>query len=212
MEIYSSEQEQVDAIKAWWDKNGTKVIVVLVVVLLSVFGWKSWKGNKAERAAAASVQYQQMLDVLDSDPGQALELGRNVVSEYPATSYAAMASLAMAKASMMQGDSEAAAAHLRLVMEQAELDELKMMARLRLAEVLLDQGKSDEALSLLSSEPIPSFRGKYEELRGDVLLSQGKPDEARDAYSNALTGFGAVPEKRNLVQMKLDNLQENESE
>lgn len=212
MEIYSSEQEQVEAIKAWWDKNGTKVIVLLVVVLLSVFGWKTWKGKKAEHAAAASAQYQRVLDVLDSNPAQALELGRKVVAEYPDTTYAIMASLAMAKASMTQGDSDAAAAHLRLVMEQAQLDELRMLARLRLAEVLLEQGKADEALSLLSSETIPSFRGKYEELRGDILLSQGKPDEARDAYSNALTGYSTVPEKRNLVQIKLDNLQESEAE
>ncbi len=212
MEIYNSEHEQVEALKAWWDKNGRMVIVAIAAVLLAVGGWKLWNGQKEKRAAAASVQYQQMLDVLDSDPTRAIELGRAVVAAYPDSSYAAMASLAMAKAALAQGDKEAAEAHLRQAMDQADLEEFKQLARLRLAEVLLGMGKADDALALLSTDPLPSFRGGYAELRGDILLSQGKRKEARDAYANALTGYGNVPEKRNLVQMKFDDLAESEAE
>lgn len=212
MEIYNSEQEQVEAIKAWWEKNGRTVIAAIVVVLLSVLGWKSWMGQKAQQAVAASAQYQQMLGMLDSNPEQAMELGRGVVAEYPNSSYAVMASLGMAKAAMAQQDVDAAAAHLRLAMEQAELDELEQLARLRLAEVLLAQGKAEEALALLPSDPVPSFRGSYAELRGDILLSQGQHDAARDAYSNALAGYKEVPEKRNLVQIKLNDLAESDTE
>jgi predicted negative regulator of RcsB-dependent stress response len=212
VEIYNSEQEQVEALKAWWDKHGRSVIAAIVVGLLSVLGWKSWMGHQAERAAAASSQYQQMLEVLDSEPARAMELGRALVAEYPDSSYAGMASLAMAKAAMAEQDSDAAAAHLRLAMTQAEPQEFRELARLRLAEVLLAQGKADEALALLPSEAEPSFRASYAELRGDILLSQGKHDAARDAYSNALAGYNEVPEKRNLVQMKLDDLAEQEAE
>jgi predicted negative regulator of RcsB-dependent stress response len=212
VDIYNSEQEQVEALKAWWDKNGRTAIAAIVVVLLSVLGWKSWMGHQQQRAVAASASYQQMLDVLDSNPAQAMELGRSVVAEYPDSSYAVMASLAMAKAAVAQKDLDAAAAHLRLAMEQANLDEFKQLARLRLAEVLLAQGKADEALALLPGEAVPSFRGSYAELRGDILLSQGKRDAARDAYSNALAGYQNVPEKRSLVQIKLDDLVENKAE
>jgi len=212
VEIYNSEQEQVEALKAWWDKNGRTTIAALVVVLASVLGWKSWMGHQQQRAAAASVNYQQMLDVLDSNPDKAMELGRAVVAEYPDSSYAVMASLAMAKVAVTKKDLDAAAAHLRLAMEQAKLDEFKQLATLRLAEVLLAQGKTDEALALLPAEAAPSFRGNFAELRGDILLSQGKHNAARDAYTNALAGYSTVPEKRNLVQMKLDNLAENKAE
>ena len=212
MEIYSSEHEQVEALKAWWDKNGRRVIAAIVVVLLAVLGWKSWMQSQNERAEAASVQYQQMLDVLDAQPAQAMEIGRAIVAEYPDTLYAVLASLGMAKAAVQQQDLDAAAAHLRLAMKQAEQEELMMLARLRLASVLQAQGKDDEALALLEKEVAPSFRGSYAEMRGDILLSQGKVGAARDAYSNALAGYSDVPEKRNLVQMKLDDLAESKSE
>lgn len=212
MEIYNSEQEQVDALKAWWDKNGRITIIAIVVVLLGVLGWKSWVQNKHQRAEAASVQYQQMLDTIEANPSQAMELGRAIVGEYPRSSYAVFASLAMARLMVEQKDFDAAAAHLTMAMEQAGEDSIKQMARLRLARVLHAQGKSDEALNLLTAEVAPGFRGGYDELRGDILLSQGQSAAAREAYSNALTGYSDAPEKRNLVQMKLDDLVESQPE
>jgi len=212
LDIYNSEQEQVEALKAWWDKNGRMTIAAIVVVLLSVLGWKSWLGHNQQRAEAASVAYQQMLDVLDSNPDKAMDLGHSVVADYPDSTYAVMASLAMAKVAVGKKDLDAAVAYLRSAMEQAKLDEYKELARLRLGEVLLAQGKADEALALLPAEAAPNFRGSYAELRGDILLSQGKTDAARDAYTNALAAFNSVPEKRSLVQMKLDNLAENKAE
>lgn len=212
MEIYSSEQEQVEALKAWWDKHGRSVIAAIVVVLLAVLGWKSWVQSQHQRAEAASVQYQQMLEVLDGNPAQAVEIGRAIVGEFSDSLYAVFASLAMAKAAVQQQDLDAAAAHLRLAMEQAEQEEIHQLARLRLATVLHAQGKGDEALALLAMEAEPSFRGSYAEARGDILLAQGNTDAARDAYNNALAGYSAAPEKRNLVQMKLDDLAESKTE
>lgn len=212
MEIYNSEQEQVDALKAWWDKNGRITIIAIVVVLLGVLGWKSWMQNKHQRAEAASVQYQQMLDTIEANPSQAMELGRAIVGEHPRSSYAVFASLAMARLMVEQKDFDAAAAHLTMAMEQAGEDSIKQMARLRLARVLHAQGKSDEALNLLAAEVAPGFRGGYDELRGDILLSQGQSAAAREAYSNALTGYSDAPEKRSLVQMKLDDLAESQPE
>ena len=212
MEIYNSEQEQVEALKAWWDKNGRMTIAAIVVALLAVLGWKGWVQSQNQRAEGASIQYQQMLDALEANPGQAMELGRAIVGKYPSSLYAVLASMAMAKAAVQQQDLDAAAAHLRLAMEQAGQEDIQQLARLRLASVLYAQGKGDEALALLAKEAAPSFRGSYAELRGDILLSQGKTDAARDAYSNALAGYSDAPEKRNLAQMKLDDLAENKTE
>jgi len=212
VEIYNSEHEQGEALRAWWEKNGRAVIATILALLVAVGGWKYWKGEQLKHADAASAQYQQMMDVLDSNPKQAMELGRSVIADYPSSSYAVMASLAMAKAAVAQKDLDAAAAHLNQAMEQAELNEYKQVARLRLADVLLAQGKADEALALLPNDVEPSFRGSYAEMRGDILLSQGKRDEARNAYTNALAGYSDVPEKRTLVQMKMDDLAESKSE
>lgn len=212
MEIYNSEQDQVDALKAWWDKNGRITIVAIVALLLGVLGWKSWVQNQEQRAEAASVQYQQMLDVLEVNTTQAMDIGRLIVGEFPRSTYAVLASMAMAKLAVEQTDLDAAAAHLTVATEQAGEKAIKQLAQLRLARVLHAQGKGEEALGLLTADVAPGFRGSYDELRGDILLSQGQRAAAREAYSNAISGYSDAPEKGNLVQMKLDNLAESQSE
>lgn len=206
MEIYENEHEQAEALKAWWDKNGTRVIIAIVILLAGVLGWRYWLDAKHREAEAASEQYMKMLEVVQSKPDQAIEMGSQLVSAHSSSSYASMASLVMASINLEKGDKESASAQLRWVMEKGKQDELKEIARLRLGRLLLDMGKADEALALVTKSDSASFRAAYDELRGDILLAQGKRAEARNAYTNALAGYNDVPAKQNLLQMKIDDL------
>ena len=47
------EQEQVDALKAWWKENGKWVTGAVVVGLLGFAGIKFWKDHQANQAAEA---------------------------------------------------------------------------------------------------------------------------------------------------------------
>ncbi|MCW8919606.1 MAG: tetratricopeptide repeat protein [Gammaproteobacteria bacterium] len=203
MEIYNSEQEQVDALKAWWDKNGRTALTALALFLLSVLGWQGWNDHRQQQAEAASSNYQQMVELMGRDASQAKEAGRALIGSYPNTLYAAMASLALAKLAVAEEDLEGATAHLRSAMTQSDQPELAGLARLRLARVELAQGKAEAALQTLNGG---KGGAASDELRGDLLLTQGKPDEARAAYRSALDGYGNVADKRELVQMKLDDL------
>ena len=203
MEIYNSEQEQVDALKAWWDKNGRTVLVALAVFLLSVLGWQSWNDHRNQVAEAASSHYQQMVDLMNRDTTMAMEAGRALVGSYPDSIYAVMASMAMAKLAVAEKDLDAAAAHLRSAMSRSGQPELADLARLRLARVELAQGNAEAALTTLNGGVVGA---SGDDLRGDILLSQGKETEARAAYSKALNAYGQAADKRELVQMKLDNL------
>jgi predicted negative regulator of RcsB-dependent stress response len=203
VEIYNSEQEQVDALKAWWDKNGRTALTALAVFLLSVLGWQSWNDHRNQQAEAASTRYQEMVELMDRDKTMAMETGRALIGSYPDTLYAVMASMAMAKLAVAENDLEGAAAHLRSAMSQSAQPELAELARQRLARVELAQGKAADALQTLQGGKGGAVS---DELRGDILLAQGKPDEALTAYNSALAAFSDVPEKRELVQMKLDDL------
>ena len=50
-----TEEEQVEALKKWWDDNGTQLLVGIVVVLAGVFGYRTWESN-TQLAAEAAVQ------------------------------------------------------------------------------------------------------------------------------------------------------------
>jgi predicted negative regulator of RcsB-dependent stress response len=206
VELYNSDEEQVAALKQWWDKNGTTLIIALVIFLAGVLGFRSWQDYKMSQAESASVIYQQMSALLESSPDKAMEVGLRIVAEYPSSGYASMASLAMARLALQKGEPGAAAAHFRSVMESASTSELKQIARLRLARVLLTQGKSDEAMNILNAAEAGNFRAAYDEVRGDIYLAQGNRQEARNAYANALDGYENLSSKRELLQMKIDDL------
>lgn len=204
MEIYNSEQEQVDALKAWWDKNGRTVLVALAVFLLSVLGWQSWNDHRNQVAETASTHYQQMVELMNRDAAMAMEAGRALVGSYPDSIYAVMASMAMAKLAVADKDLDGAAAHLRSAMSQSDQPELAELARLRLARVELAQGKADDAMATLSAG---KGGAASDELRGDILVTQGKRVEASVAYKTAIDSYAAnTADKRELVQMKLDDL------
>lgn len=208
MELYNSEEEQVEALKAWWDKNGKSVIIAIVVMLLGVFGWQTWQKNQRSQAESASIGLQKVMDSLQTSPDAALEAGRELTAQNPAGVYSGMASLAMARAAVEKNDLDGAAAHLQAALKDGDQPELQQLARLNLARVLLAQGKTDEALRQLLTGQAGSMQAAYDELRGDIMLAQGKTAEARNAYINALTGFRDSAEKKELVQLKLDDLAE----
>jgi predicted negative regulator of RcsB-dependent stress response len=83
------------------------------------------------------------------------------------------------------------------------------LAKLRLGKVLLAQGKIDAALTEIQGVEGGALQGAFDELRGDILLARGDRDKARDAYTNALAAYGEVPDKAELVQLKLDDLAES---
>ena len=83
--------------------------------------------------------------------------------------------------------------------DRADEDELKQIARYRLAEVLLDEKQYDEALATLDAKHAEPFAGLYADLRGDVLAAAGRSAEARAAYQTALAKLDAevaVPQLR----------------
>jgi len=56
MQNYSSNDEQLDAIKHWWDENGKSVIAGVVLAAAAVVGWtgySEWKERTLNNAALA---------------------------------------------------------------------------------------------------------------------------------------------------------------
>ena len=43
MEPYNTEEEQVEALRRWWDENGRSTIAAIVIALAAGFGWQAWQ-------------------------------------------------------------------------------------------------------------------------------------------------------------------------
>ena len=201
------EQEQVDALKAWWKENSKWVISAVVIGLLGFSGVKFWKNHQASQEAEAGKLYVEVLKQASSNDAKRIgDAADALVSRYGSSSYAPRAQLLAAQASLQAKDTAHAKVQLQWVIEHASETGLQDTAHLKLASVLLDEKKYDEALKQLDAAHPESFTGLYSDLRGDVLSAQGKVAEARAAYQQAYDKMDSKSVYRNLIQLKMDGL------
>jgi predicted negative regulator of RcsB-dependent stress response len=84
--------------------------------------------------------------------------------------------------------------------------ELRDVARIRRARLLLDKGEADAALAMIAQISTSAFTATVEELRGDILLDNRQRGAAAKAYETALTSDSMTSGTRARLQMKLDDL------
>jgi predicted negative regulator of RcsB-dependent stress response len=208
MAVYDlEEQEQLDELKAWWKQYGRLVLVVVFAAAATVggiYGWRHYHDTQSLDAGELYAQLQGAVGAGDSKKAQ--DITAAMVEKYPRAAYTAFAALAAAKVAFDGGDAAAAKSRLQWVIDNGREDEMREIARLRLAAVLLDDKKYDDALKLLDATHIDTLTALYADLKGDVLVAQGKPGEARTSYQLALDKSEAKSSFRALVQIKLDAL------
>jgi predicted negative regulator of RcsB-dependent stress response len=117
-----------------------------------------------------------------------------------------MASRLAARGAWDANDTATAKKQLQWVVDAGHDDEFKIIARIRLAGVLADEKKFDDAMKLLSAEVPAQFASAMADRRGDVLVAQQKKDEARAAYKLALEKSDPRNPAKELIQLKLDAL------
>jgi predicted negative regulator of RcsB-dependent stress response len=202
------EQEQIAALKAWWRQNGTLVIAALVAVMIGVAAVVGWRAYQRSQALQASAVYGELQKAAGTrDVKKVRDLAGTILENYPRTAYASLAALVSAKAHFESGDLKTARAQLEWVIENARDVEIAAIARLRLANVLIDEKAYDEALKLLDTKPAPEFEGRYAETRGDIYALQGKRAEARSAYRAALDKVQPSDSgTRELLRLKVETL------
>lgn len=206
-ELDMQEQEQVDALKAWWKDNGKWVVGAVVVALLAFAGSQYWKKHQAGQAdEAAKLYVEVMKQVSTNDAKRIGDAADALASKYGSSAYAPRAQLLAAQASIQAKDFARAKTQLFWVIEHAKEAALQDAACLKLASVMLDEKKYDDALKQLDAAHPDSFTGLYADLKGDVLSAMGKTTEARAAYQLALDKTDAKSMYRNLIQLKLDGL------
>ncbi len=203
------EQEQIDVLKDWWRKYGTLVtsaVVALVVGVAAIVGWRSYHG---QQSAAAATLYSQ-LDTADkaNEAKKVQDIAAALASSHASTQYASMAALRAAKSFAAANDLTNAKQRLQWVVDKAKDDEMRDVARLRLAGVLLDEKSYDDALKLLDAKHAAAFDGLYADLKGDILAVQKRRAEARAAYQMALEKSDQRSNYRQLIQVKLDAMGE----
>ena len=211
MDDYLSEREQVDKIRQWWKENGAWIIVGIGGGLLALAGWNWWQGYQLDRAEQASALYSVVEAAALEERVEEVRVGvERLEAGHPRSPYLQHGRLALAGALARAGEIEPAAAELEQVMEKARDPQLKLIARVRLARLLVSTGDHERALGLARGVDAGVFNAALREIEGDVLAAQGDPAGAREAYRAALAAAerhaGLVDEE--FIELKLQALEE----
>ncbi len=207
MDPYKTEEEQVEALKKWWQENGKSIAAGVVIGLVSIFGWRGYNQHVDLKTQEASTLYEQMIGAArNGDVDDSRSYADRIISEHDSTSYAMFAQLMLAKLAAQENKLDEAEKHLRWVLSNNDQPELEHVTTLRLARVYIAAGQLDAAGILLNTSNTGKFVARYDELRGDLLVKQGKPEEARAAYEKALANSAGTAEAKSLLEMKLDDL------
>ena len=201
------DQEQLDALKAFWKQYGNLITWVLILALGGFAAWNGWNWWQRDQGTKASAMFEE-LDRAAS-VGDADKAGRvfaDLKERYPRTAFAQQGGLAAAKVQFDKGQADAAKASLTWVATQATEDEYRTVARLRLAGVLAEAKQYDEALKMLDEAKSPTFEALVADRRGDLLLAQGKTDQARTAFQAAWAAMDEKLDYRRLIEAKLVSL------
>jgi predicted negative regulator of RcsB-dependent stress response len=202
------EKEQLDAIRDWWSENGNYVMGGVAAGVIMIFGWNQWQNSVAETEIAASTLYEEVMTAAGGGKLDPASASASVLfSDFNETAYAGQARLAMASLYMDNARDQDAADVLRGLIASNPDKELALVGRLRLAKILLYQGKPEEVIELLKTPVETAFTARFSELLGDAYVEMGSFEEAQAAYFIALRDNPLVRTvDTNLVQLKLNDL------
>jgi len=208
MALDLEEQEQVAELRAWWQQHGRLVVAVVVAAALAFAGWQGWRIYQQSQATQAGALFDTLARAAAAGEAKALrDAGGTLIESYPRTLYASMGALIAARFYFDRNDLKSAKAQLQWVLDRSASDELRDLARLRLAAVLLDEKAYDEALKRLEQKHAPAFEAQYAALKGDVLVAKNQAASAREAYRLALDKAGKQDAAfRESVRMRLEAL------
>lgn len=199
------DEAQVEQLRRWWRENWMALAGGLALGLVGIFGWQKWQDMRTAKSEHASQMYEDLKKLSADKMQEGDQLGQKLIEEFATTPYAAQACLLLASRAAEAGNWDAARSRLDWVLNKSDDPGLKKIARLRLARVLWQQGKPDDALAQLNIPDEDAFASLYQELRGDIQLGKGDKAAARGAYDKALL-LGPAGAARDELQRKIDNL------
>lgn len=201
------EQEQLDALKAFWKTWGNLITWVLIAVLGSYAAYNGWRWYEREQGMKAGAMFDELERAVQAnDAERAQRVFNDLKQRFAGTAFAQQGGLATARLQLDKNQTDAARQTLAWVADNGAQDELKAVARLRLSGVLLDAKQPDEALKQLAQVQGKAFEALVADRRGDVLMQQGKSEEAKAAYQSAYKGLDERQVLRRLVEAKLTAL------
>ncbi|MDC9605335.1 YfgM family protein [Xenorhabdus griffiniae] len=204
MQVYTTETEQVDAIKRFFSTNGKYLAVGLVLGIGVLLGWRYWQTHQTNQLHNTAAVFEDLNKSLASGSKEKVVAVEKFANETDNV-YGVMADLELAKQAVAQNDLAQAEKNLLAASGKAKDENMQAVSNLRLARVQLAEDKTDVALKTLDLVKGKGWQVMVEDIRGDILAKKGDIAGARAAYSTGL-GLDGPQVIKDFMKIKLNNL------
>jgi predicted negative regulator of RcsB-dependent stress response len=201
------EQEQLDQLKHFWKSWGGFISAVVFIFIFSVAAWNMYSYWKNRQAVQASMLLELIkTSIASGDLSRVDQEFSEIKSKSPKTIQAAQAGLLVAKVNYDRGENDAAKSALLSVINNSSDVNQKVVANLRLINILFEEKKYDEAFEKLSMSFPSAFDGLGKDRRADLMLMR---ENNKDAISDYLIAYQKYDDNlgyRKLIEFKLNSL------
>lgn len=202
-----TEEEQLKAIKHWWQRHNNKITIMLSIILLIVAGFKYWNWHEDKINQQASNTYEQLMVAFSNQDNKAIRAYANqLTKEYGNTVYADVARLTLAKLYATRGKYQQSQDQLSVVAKNSKVLSLKQIAKIRMVRLLVAEKSYDKALSELSQVDDVTYMPVINELKGDIYVAKGLYQEAFVAYRQAIVEVRTHGIGNAFLEMKTNEL------
>ncbi|WP_445497190.1 YfgM family protein [Photorhabdus sp. SF281] len=204
MEVYTNENEQVDAIRRFFTDNGKALVFGLVLGAGALIGWRYWQSHQINQLQGSAEAFEQVNRELISGAKESYAAAEKFAAETN-NSYGVMAHMHLAQLAVEKNELAKADQFLSVAVSQTKNEDLQALANIRLARVQLAEDKADAALKTLEQVKGSGWVAVAEDIRGDALLKKGDIAGARAAYTKGL-GSDSPQAIKSMLNLKLNNL------
>ena len=211
MSDHLEDDEQVEALKRWWDENGRSTLVAVALAIGGTVGWQQYQGwSETQQQDAADAWDRVQVQLQSPDPQQQAagqELAEALKEAHGNTTYGQFAALQLAALAVEQEDLAEAESQLRWALAAGDTEsELGKLIQLRLARVLAASGDQEGALTILANSN-GKYAAAYATARGDIYLTTGRHSEALAAYQEARAASLELGNPPGLLEAKITSLE-----
>lgn len=209
MAEFLTEEEQIIALKEWWKKYGMYIVIGVLAGVAFYFTWSIWQSRNDNIRAEAGFQYQQVANaILDADTKTAHELIDSEKYVQLPMPYAYLEKLLEAQMYVEQKKGSEAESSLQQALVVSNDAFFHQLASVRLARLLLAQGKAQEALELMRAQPEQAVLTNPEIalVKADAYVALNDNANAQEQYKIAWDALPSFSPQRQVVAMLLADL------
>jgi predicted negative regulator of RcsB-dependent stress response len=193
VEAYRTEEEQIEAIKNWWNDNGKGIVAAVVVGVVASVGWQWWQGSQVDKSERASLVYNELIELSansELSPAQRVrvdELAATLKEDFGGTGYAKLADLVIAAELVERGEAERAYATLEALENDVASDPtLYGLVKLRRARLQATVNDAQSALATLETLVQGEYAALARMAMSDIELNEGNYESALTQLNLAL--------------------------